>query len=106
VWRRLLENSLSAKVSCWLIRLLILGSGYNTMISHLGLIRTFLRPLHNKYANGGNFSSKASSYRLFASFFTPLNHPNLGIMLEIIKYKTRMGLASKTGIQPHVVFTQ
>ncbi|MBT1843691.1 hypothetical protein KKZ84_08425, partial [Enterobacter hormaechei subsp. xiangfangensis] len=31
----------SAKVSCWLIRLLILGSGYNTMISHLGLIRTF-----------------------------------------------------------------
>ncbi|MDK5807761.1 glutamine amidotransferase-related protein, partial [Klebsiella pneumoniae] len=35
------ENSLSAKVSCWLIRLLILGSGYNTMISHLGLIRTF-----------------------------------------------------------------
>ncbi|WP_437178789.1 hypothetical protein, partial [Klebsiella quasivariicola] len=38
---RLLENSLSAKVSCWLIRLLILGSGYNTMISHLGLIRTF-----------------------------------------------------------------
>ncbi|MFM4236651.1 hypothetical protein AB8Q34_26715, partial [Klebsiella quasipneumoniae subsp. similipneumoniae] len=37
------ENSLSAKVSCWLIRLLILGSGYNTMISHLGLIRTFLR---------------------------------------------------------------
>ncbi|MES5338228.1 hypothetical protein ABVL87_16530, partial [Klebsiella pneumoniae] len=42
-WRRLLENSLSAKVSCWLIRLLILGSGYNTMISHLGLIRTFLR---------------------------------------------------------------
>ncbi|MFT3161637.1 hypothetical protein ACMWJT_20125, partial [Klebsiella pneumoniae] len=39
--RRLLENSLSAKVSCWLIRLLILGSGYNTMISHLGLIRTF-----------------------------------------------------------------
>ncbi|MGP0817616.1 hypothetical protein ACAG10_20910, partial [Escherichia coli] len=25
-----------------LIRLLILGSGYNTMISHLGLIRTFL----------------------------------------------------------------
>ncbi|MFM4163304.1 hypothetical protein AB8R75_28185, partial [Klebsiella quasipneumoniae subsp. similipneumoniae] len=34
-------NSLSAKVSCWLIRLLILGSGYNTMISHLGLIRTF-----------------------------------------------------------------
>jgi hypothetical protein len=42
VWRRLLENSLSAKVSCWLIRLLILGSGYNTMISHLGLIRTFL----------------------------------------------------------------
>ncbi|WP_256125522.1 diguanylate cyclase domain-containing protein, partial [Enterobacter roggenkampii] len=27
----------------WLIRLLILGSGYNTMISHLGLIRTFLR---------------------------------------------------------------
>ncbi|MDK5810493.1 hypothetical protein, partial [Klebsiella pneumoniae] len=36
------ENSLSAKVSCWLIRLLILGSGYNTMISHLGLIRTFL----------------------------------------------------------------
>ncbi|OUR33136.1 hypothetical protein B9J96_19390, partial [Enterobacter roggenkampii] len=24
-----------------LIRLLILGSGYNTMISHLGLIRTF-----------------------------------------------------------------
>ncbi|MDZ6322926.1 hypothetical protein U4N45_22245, partial [Klebsiella pneumoniae] len=37
----LLENSLSAKVSCWLIRLLILGSGYNTMISHLGLIRTF-----------------------------------------------------------------
>ncbi|MFC2857451.1 hypothetical protein ACFH1K_11505, partial [Citrobacter farmeri] len=23
------------------IRLLILGSGYNTMISHLGLIRTF-----------------------------------------------------------------
>ncbi|MER2678394.1 hypothetical protein ABTY24_21940, partial [Escherichia coli] len=39
---RLLENSLSAKVSCWLIRLLILGSGYNTMISHLGLIRTFL----------------------------------------------------------------
>ncbi|MER2597690.1 hypothetical protein, partial [Escherichia coli] len=40
--RRLLENSLSAKVSCWLIRLLILGSGYNTMISHLGLIRTFL----------------------------------------------------------------
>ncbi|MBS3678248.1 hypothetical protein, partial [Klebsiella quasipneumoniae] len=43
VWRRLLENSLSAKVSCWLIRLLILGSGYNTMISHLGLIRTFLR---------------------------------------------------------------
>ncbi|MFM4285605.1 hypothetical protein AB8Q92_22350, partial [Klebsiella quasipneumoniae subsp. similipneumoniae] len=35
-------NSLSAKVSCWLIRLLILGSGYNTMISHLGLIRTFL----------------------------------------------------------------
>ncbi|MES5340224.1 hypothetical protein ABVL87_27400, partial [Klebsiella pneumoniae] len=41
-WRRLLENSLSAKVSCWLIRLLILGSGYNTMISHLGLIRTFL----------------------------------------------------------------
>ncbi|MFP8721621.1 hypothetical protein ACLH1H_19995, partial [Klebsiella sp. 1SHAk5cef] len=37
-----LENSLSAKVSCWLIRLLILGSGYNTMISHLGLIRTFL----------------------------------------------------------------
>ncbi|WP_235426909.1 hypothetical protein, partial [Citrobacter braakii] len=33
----------SAKVSCWLIRLLILGSGYNTMISHLGLIRTFLR---------------------------------------------------------------
>ncbi|MFM4162651.1 hypothetical protein AB8R75_24530, partial [Klebsiella quasipneumoniae subsp. similipneumoniae] len=36
-----LENSLSAKVSCWLIRLLILGSGYNTMISHLGLIRTF-----------------------------------------------------------------
>ncbi|MCK7125636.1 hypothetical protein L8O96_12955, partial [Enterobacter kobei] len=29
------------KVSCWLIRLLILGSGYNTMISHLGLIRTF-----------------------------------------------------------------
>ncbi|MBS3678124.1 hypothetical protein, partial [Klebsiella quasipneumoniae] len=41
VWRRLLENSLSAKVSCWLIRLLILGSGYNTMISHLGLIRTF-----------------------------------------------------------------
>ncbi|MFB9943485.1 hypothetical protein, partial [Shewanella chilikensis] len=40
-WRRLLENSLSAKVSCWLIRLLILGSGYNTMISHLGLIRTF-----------------------------------------------------------------
>ncbi|WP_412514793.1 restriction endonuclease subunit S, partial [Shewanella indica] len=30
-----------AKVSCWLIRLLILGSGYNTMISHLGLIRTF-----------------------------------------------------------------
>ncbi|MEI9756015.1 hypothetical protein V5029_18640, partial [Enterobacter hormaechei] len=43
VWRRLLENSLSAKVSCWLIRLLILGSGYNTMISHLGLIRTFPR---------------------------------------------------------------
>ncbi|MFY7340830.1 hypothetical protein ACOTXT_14875, partial [Enterobacter cloacae complex sp. IR5422] len=42
-WRRLLENSLSAKVSCWLIRLLILGSGYNTMISHLGLIRTFLK---------------------------------------------------------------
>ncbi|WP_437178747.1 hypothetical protein, partial [Klebsiella quasivariicola] len=40
---RLLENSLSAKVSCWLIRLLILGSGYNTMISHLGLIRTFLK---------------------------------------------------------------
>ncbi|WP_415890050.1 hypothetical protein, partial [Providencia huaxiensis] len=30
-------------VSCWLIRLLILGSGYNTMISHLGLIRTFLK---------------------------------------------------------------
>ncbi|WP_218570544.1 hypothetical protein, partial [Klebsiella quasivariicola] len=26
-----------------LIRLLILGSGYNTMISHLGLIRTFPR---------------------------------------------------------------
>ncbi|MDZ6321383.1 hypothetical protein U4N45_14200, partial [Klebsiella pneumoniae] len=44
-WRRLLENSLSAKVSCWLIRLLILGSGYNTMISHLGLIRTFLMSL-------------------------------------------------------------
>ncbi|MES5340342.1 transposase, partial [Klebsiella pneumoniae] len=43
-WRRLLENSLSAKVSCWLIRLLILGSGYNTMISHLGLIRTFPKP--------------------------------------------------------------
>jgi glutathione synthase len=42
VWRRLLENSLSAKVSCWLIRLLIQGSGYNTMISYLGLIRTFL----------------------------------------------------------------
>ncbi|WP_322967494.1 hypothetical protein, partial [Escherichia coli] len=40
-----LENSLSAKVSCWLIRLLILGSGYNTMISHLGLIRTFLKRL-------------------------------------------------------------
>ncbi|WP_345878080.1 hypothetical protein, partial [Shewanella algae] len=37
----LLENSLSAKVSCWLIRLLIQGSGYNTMISYLGLIRTF-----------------------------------------------------------------
>uniref|UniRef100_UPI0030079FBE hypothetical protein n=1 Tax=Shewanella indica TaxID=768528 RepID=UPI0030079FBE len=36
-----LENSLSAKVSCWLIRLLIQGSGYNTMISYLGLIRTF-----------------------------------------------------------------
>ncbi|MGS3345238.1 hypothetical protein ACB299_25870, partial [Citrobacter amalonaticus] len=35
----------SAKVSCWLIRLLILGSGYNTMISHLGLIRTFLKRL-------------------------------------------------------------
>ncbi|WP_205735813.1 hypothetical protein, partial [Enterobacter roggenkampii] len=48
VWRRLLENSLSAKVSCWLIRLLILGSGYNTMISHLGLIRTFLKPILNK----------------------------------------------------------
>ncbi|MFY7342117.1 hypothetical protein ACOTXT_21645, partial [Enterobacter cloacae complex sp. IR5422] len=47
-WRRLLENSLSAKVSCWLIRLLILGSGYNTMISHLGLIRTFLKALIRK----------------------------------------------------------
>ncbi|MBS3675893.1 hypothetical protein KFV98_13830, partial [Klebsiella quasipneumoniae] len=47
VWRRLLENSLSAKVSCWLIRLLILGSGYNTMISHLGLIRTFLSKRKN-----------------------------------------------------------
>ncbi|MDN5370781.1 MAG: hypothetical protein PWP74_2089, partial [Shewanella sp.] len=35
----------SAKVSCWLIRLLILGSGYNTMISHLGLIRTFPKEL-------------------------------------------------------------
>ncbi|MCS1131125.1 hypothetical protein NXZ12_25060, partial [Escherichia coli] len=46
VWRRLLENSLSAKVSCWLIRLLILGSGYNTMISHLGLIRTFLKQIY------------------------------------------------------------
>ncbi|QYK05842.1 DUF2628 domain-containing protein [Shewanella zhangzhouensis] len=41
VWRRLLENSLSAKVSCWLIRLLIHGSGHDTKISHLGLIRTF-----------------------------------------------------------------
>uniref|UniRef100_UPI00046ECB08 helix-turn-helix transcriptional regulator n=1 Tax=Klebsiella sp. 10982 TaxID=1196034 RepID=UPI00046ECB08 len=28
------------------IRLLILGSGYNTMISHLGLIRTFLSPYY------------------------------------------------------------
>ncbi|MCS1130587.1 hypothetical protein NXZ12_21835, partial [Escherichia coli] len=50
VWRRLLENSLSAKVSCWLIRLLILGSGYNTMISHLGLIRTFHS--HNESLQG------------------------------------------------------
>jgi starvation-inducible DNA-binding protein len=48
VWRRLLENSLSAKVSCWLIRLLILGSGYNTMISHLGLIRTFPNLLYTR----------------------------------------------------------
>ncbi|WP_265524932.1 hypothetical protein, partial [Providencia rustigianii] len=47
-WRRLLENSLSAKVSCWLIRLLILGSGYNTMISHLGLIRTFPKKNHSR----------------------------------------------------------
>ncbi|MFA2494671.1 hypothetical protein ACEA83_15320, partial [Escherichia coli] len=47
------ENSLSAKVSCWLIRLLILGSGYNTMISHLGLIRTFL----------SQFSSLRDSFR-------------------------------------------
>ncbi|WP_460593303.1 hypothetical protein, partial [Escherichia coli] len=30
----------------WLIRLLILGSGYNTMISHLGLIRTFPKNIH------------------------------------------------------------
>ncbi|MFM3139333.1 hypothetical protein AB8T65_20755, partial [Klebsiella pneumoniae] len=34
--------------SCWLIRLLILGSGYNTMISHLGLIRTFLNVYPNE----------------------------------------------------------
>ncbi|MFY7341418.1 hypothetical protein, partial [Enterobacter cloacae complex sp. IR5422] len=52
VWRRLLENSLSAKVSCWLIRLLILGSGYNTMISHLGLIRTFLS-MYNAHDRDG-----------------------------------------------------
>ncbi|MEL9475783.1 hypothetical protein J4X93_12940, partial [Escherichia coli] len=50
-WRRLLENSLSAKVSCWLIRLLILGSGYNTMISHLGLIRTFLSCCDKRFSS-------------------------------------------------------
>ncbi|MDZ6323895.1 hypothetical protein, partial [Klebsiella pneumoniae] len=53
---RLLENSLSAKVSCWLIRLLILGSGYNTMISHLGLIRTFPK----SYCTGANLFTGAS----------------------------------------------
>ncbi|OVH32187.1 hypothetical protein B8024_22035 [Klebsiella pneumoniae] len=56
VWRRLLENSLSAKVSCWLIRLLILGSGYNTMISHLGLIRTFLNECPDNGEGGSNQS--------------------------------------------------
>ncbi|ROC37111.1 hypothetical protein, partial [Klebsiella pneumoniae] len=40
-----------------LIRLLILGSGYNTMISHLGLIRTFL-------SGAGKVK-----YRLFLIFF-------------------------------------
>ncbi len=42
VWRRLLENSLSAKVSCWLIRLLIHESGHDMKISYLGLIRPLL----------------------------------------------------------------
>ncbi|MGJ7156715.1 hypothetical protein, partial [Morganella morganii] len=58
VWRRLLENSLSAKVSCWLIRLLILGSGYNTMISHLGLIRTFPKVPVSLIVESENFSGR------------------------------------------------
>ncbi|MES5340311.1 hypothetical protein ABVL87_28005, partial [Klebsiella pneumoniae] len=67
-WRRLLENSLSAKVSCWLIRLLILGSGYNTMISHLGLIRTFLSGQHAIEVTGDDrTASEAPNYwRIFA----------------------------------------
>ncbi|WP_449769247.1 hypothetical protein, partial [Klebsiella pneumoniae] len=60
--RRLLENSLSAKVSCWLIRLLILGSGYNTMISHLGLIRTF-------HKSGGRNALISISWRRLWLFF-------------------------------------
>ncbi|WP_438439137.1 hypothetical protein, partial [Klebsiella quasipneumoniae] len=63
VWRRLLENSLSAKVSCWLIRLLILGSGYNTMISHLGLIRTFPNKLVLNSAH--NYVSEMGGHQQF-----------------------------------------
>ncbi|WP_218570546.1 hypothetical protein, partial [Klebsiella quasivariicola] len=37
------------------IRLLILGSGYNTMISHLGLIRTFLSGKPGFGSDGGLF---------------------------------------------------
>ncbi|MCS0665189.1 hypothetical protein NXY60_20865, partial [Escherichia coli] len=81
-WRRLLENSLSAKVSCWLIRLLILGSGYNTMISHLGLIRTF--PNAGALKAGGMVASMDQGGSpitwLLIQVFSPQNIPGFIII--------------------------
>ncbi|MGC4803420.1 TonB-dependent receptor domain-containing protein, partial [Providencia huaxiensis] len=70
------------------IRLLILGSGYNTMISHLGLIRTFLKGVEWN----GELQTGLFSHQLTLQYLDPRNEKTNKVLNRRAKQQVKYQL--------------